>query len=356
MESFKHLAFICRNDKSKSFVNKISTSAACRTIFRDYIQSKLKNKFCNIQNRFNNRFGLRKSVNYNSNLFPLYFDFLDCYGGGEVFTIFVRTWKETTIPIDVSKRDTVKEVKLKFETQEKIPWDLLRLVYQGKQLEDNRSLAHYNIRKESTLHMVMRLRGGRIKAQWFADISKQQHSDNQFSKDEPIWRMSRNGLNIEGVCETANCKAYKQQVIHKVGYGIFDLISERFTVECPMCKEYIKPVTCGFTKCNYSIDGVKILPNNEEERYIQDSWKQVGELYRYYDPTKSGMIRWKTLKIITKGFKAKLNNFAERCYCCQEKVQKIDENNLSPFKCKHRIHKMCFTSLKIPLRKSCLIC
>ena len=164
------------------------------------------------------------------------------------------------------------------------------------------------------------------------------------------------GLNIEGVCKTASCKAYEQQVIHGVGYGVFDLIADRFTVECPICKQYMRAITCGFVNCNYTFDGVKILPNNEEERYIQNSWKRVGDLYRYYDPSDSGMVRWKTLKIVTKEICMQLNNYSERCYCCQETIQKIDKNNLSPFMCNHKVHKLCFTFLRVDLQQCCLIC
>lgn len=190
---------------------------------------------------------------------------------------------------------TIISIKNQIQEKEGIPPDQQRLLYSGSLLLDEYTLKHYSILDQTRIYLILKLRGG---GGSFADLT-QQPSSFEWSKTGPKWRIAKMGLCLEGKCKNTWCKAFNRTVIINMGVPIIfklGLPTIDKPTNCPICDEYVKPLTCAFNNCQYRY--LSVGDANDGVKKIKSDWVQVENNYNRFDESKQ--ISYKSLVIETK--------------------------------------------------------
>ncbi|CAG8616156.1 8646_t:CDS:2, partial [Ambispora leptoticha] len=126
----------------------------------------------------------------------------------------------------------------------------------------------------------------------------------EWSEDAPRWRVAIGGLNLEGWCRNSSCSAYGGLVVHRWGFknsGLFSYHDNEHECKCPLCDNYVQPITCGFTNCEWKVSGSKKNYPGDEPRKVDTDWQvALDDGYTTFEDKLTELARWDNLQIRVK--------------------------------------------------------
>ena len=190
--------------------------------------------------------------------------------------IFVSTLTGKTLTTHVSlTADTVLDLKNKITDIHGVPRYQQRLIFGGEQLDDSRHLASYALHAGSTVHLVLRLRGGGSCAaptMQTADITETEGLKRKLSSMADAWRRLGAGVTLGAVCTTRDCEARGHEVLWtpELTESVFILTPDT-RVPCPCCRHELPHNGAIYMfSCHYAV-----ISTDAEGHVSTSAWKTV---------------------------------------------------------------------------------
>ncbi|CAF0824106.1 unnamed protein product [Brachionus calyciflorus] len=266
----------------------------------------------------------------------------------------VRNYDKKVFFLQEDSYSLIEDVKIKIEKCNKSELELFVFKFGSYIIEDlNRILDDYNFEDMVNVQVMRKMIGGDID---FADLDTEpeKYLPENFNLE---WRKIKPGLCLEGKCQNSDCIAYEQMVIMNLGvpliYNLGKPDYNHLTI-CPICKFYVKPLTCGFFKCKWRFRG--LVQSQLGSERVGSHWKITEDEYVRFSNDEKPLAKWHRLVIetqvdsfISSGELTRSNTCA---ICFDENGFICESSNMN---CIHKFHELC---LRIWLQRSktCPIC
>lgn len=283
--------------------------------------------------------------------------------------IFYKTLTGKTKTLNVDLDWKVYRIKRLIRKKDLLSIEEQRLIFSGIQLFDHDTLSYYKIYKESTIQLLLRLRGGGSSSR-FVDVSRGLTQRQPGSKTDgvPHWRYYSSGLTLRGYCHNVNCRAELCRVLMNKGYTTFDLVydlNDKKINTCPECNEYVKPTSFILSKCKYKITAEfangtrKVLEGETKKGYLEPNVTSDDETAEYRRMTINVVPCFDTIspkyKLIND-----VNEIIECAYhnsmTCAICLSYIVSENVVMTSCKHVFCKGCLDTCLKNCGNSCPLC
>jgi len=270
------------------------------------------------------------------------------------FQFYLITLKGQKITVFGNPWDTIERLRTQIYDRISLPPDQQKIIFAGRQVEDNKTLSDYNIQTDSVLHLVLRTTGGGGGGSAdFLDITQSQKAKCfEWTDGAPAWRMAKRGLCLEGKCYNRSCTAFGRWVIISKGMGTYDVVADVDKNQCPMCLQLVSVEKCAFNNCRYGYSGINLQEDGMAlKKVITQEEIEVGDFYKVLDPEIVGRASWKVL-IVTKNVDDKTAKNGVICGICREEV-KVEGKILE--ECNHIFHEKCLENIK-DVVSDCVYC